>query len=430
MNITIEKPDLADYQKEILYNEARFTITEASTKVGKTFSHLFWIFERAHEPWNEAGFNHWWIAPIYSTAEIAFNRLKLIVQQSGLYKINETKLSITTPLGSVIRFKTAKDHNALFGEDVYSIVFDEAPRAKFEAFTALRSTITFTGGQMKMIGNFGGVSNWMHLLKEKALTDPKYFYKRITAWDAVKAGILKSEEIEQAQKDLPPKVFAALYLAEAQEEDDQLCSNDAIKDLWTNKHVEEGRRYITADIALHGSDRFIILVWSGWRIIHFVEIDKIEADEVEKVLKDLADKFSVGRSHIAYDADGLGSFLRGYLRGAKPFNNGAPPIDRNTRTKINYKNLKSQCGYEIAKKVNDSEIFIDCDLPKSDFIRELECLRSYDLDSDGKIQLLPKKKIKELLGVSPDWLDAFLMRMFFDLKPISKAPRRAHIIQQ
>ena len=73
MKISIRPPKLADYQSEILYNDSRFTITEASTKVGKTFSHIWWIFRRANESWNQPGFNHWWVAPVYGVAKIAFN---------------------------------------------------------------------------------------------------------------------------------------------------------------------------------------------------------------------------------------------------------------------------------------------------------------------------------------------------------------------
>lgn len=49
LDIEIDKPKLTSYQKDFLYNEARFTITEASTKVGKTFAHIWWIFEQANK---------------------------------------------------------------------------------------------------------------------------------------------------------------------------------------------------------------------------------------------------------------------------------------------------------------------------------------------------------------------------------------------
>lgn len=412
MKIILEKPSLTSYQKDILYNESRFTITEASTKVGKTFSHIWWIFERAHESWNKENYNHWWVAPVYSQAKIAFKRIRVKLGRYGIYKVNESNLTITCPNGAVIHFKSADKPDNLFGEDVYSIVFDEAPRAKVDAFYALRSTITATGGQMKLIGNFGGSANWMHQLKEKAKEDKEYSYFKVTAWDAVREGILEESEILQAQKDLPSKVFSQLYLAEEQEDDDQLISYDAMNDLFTNKHVQKGDMYISADIALHGSDKFVVCVWSGWILVELNIISKIEANEVETFLKDKAEKYKVRRSNITYDADGLGSFLRGYLSGAKPFNNGSKPIIGK-----NFKNLKTECGYGFAKKVMEGLVMFDCNVDKSELFKELECLKSYKLDDDGKIQLLPKAKIKELIGHSPDILDALVMRMYFDLKP-------------
>ncbi|NMC75893.1 MAG: hypothetical protein GYA60_01140, partial [Candidatus Methanofastidiosa archaeon] len=71
--LLINKPNFTGYQKAILESKKRFTITEASTKSGKTFSHIFWLFELAHRimPGQEV----WWIAPIYSQAEIAFKRM-------------------------------------------------------------------------------------------------------------------------------------------------------------------------------------------------------------------------------------------------------------------------------------------------------------------------------------------------------------------
>lgn len=422
--IEIEGPDLTKYQTEILYCEQRNTITEASTKVGKTFSHSWWLFERAHEEWNEEGFNHWWVAPIFSQAKIAFRRMKKLLDSSA-YKINESELSITTPLGSVIMFKSADNPDSLYGEDVYSCVFDEAPRASVEAYYAIRSTLTATRGPLKMIGNFGGSSNWMHVLKKKATDDPKNWkYFKVTAYDAVSEGILDAEEVEQARKDLPPKIFKQLYLAEEQESDDMLVSFENIADLWTNTHASRQGRYITADIALHGSDKFVLLVWEGWTVIDSRVIEKCEADEVTELLKTLADKHHVPRSNIVYDADGLGSYLRGYLRGANPFNNGGAPLavvrksSKKYEVKINYKNLKSQCGYELARVIRSAECAITCkDLDKAAVTQELEQLQSHALDNEGRVQLKPKKLIKRDIGHSPDYLDAFILRAYFNLKP-------------
>jgi hypothetical protein len=411
MDIEITKPNLTSYQKDFLYNNSRFTITEASTKVGKTFSHIWWIFERAHESWNKEGYNHWWVAPVYSQTKIAFKRLRTKLGPTGVYKINESNLTITCPNGSVIHFKSADKPDNLFGEDVYSIVFDEAPRAKVDAFYALRSTITATKGEMKLIGNFGGLANWMHQLKDKAKTDKEYAYFKITAWDAVNEGILDESEIIQAQKDLPTKIFKQLYLAEQEESDSQLCSYEKIKDLWTNSFVPKGEMYLSCDIAMLGSDKFVIFVWSGLRIVDYLIKDKTDGKEIENIIKSVAEKYNIPRSHIVYDADGVGGYLSSYLEGAIAFHNGSKAKNGN------YKNLKNECGYKLAEKINANQIYINCDIQKELVIKELECLQSDMLDNEGKIQLMSKKKIKEIISHSPDILDALLLRMYFELVP-------------
>lgn len=418
MILKVKRPKLTQYQKDILYCEARFTITEASTKVGKTFSHIWWIYERAHQPWNKEGYEHWWVAPTYQQSLIAFKRLsRKVGRYPDQYKINKGFNTITCPNGAVISFKTSDNPNNLYGEDVYSVVYDEAPRGKVDSYYALRSTITATHGEMKLIGNYGGISNWVHLLKEKVKTDKNYKYFKITAWDGVEAGILDEDEIRQAQRDLPPRVFKQLYLAEEQESEDMLVTYDSINDLWTNAKGNNSNRYMTCDIAFLGSDRMVVMVWEGFDIIDYFESDKTEPSEVERIIKTLAEKHRVGRSNIAYDGDGIGSFLQSYLKGAYSFHNGGRPLSIKGQTP-NYRNLKSQCGYGIAKRINNREVSIQTDkIPQKEFISDLECLQSYQLDRDGKIQLLPKEKMKEMLGRSPDILDALIMREVFELKP-------------
>lgn len=211
--ITIVRPKLVDYQKAILYSPARFTVTTAATKIGKTFSHLWWLFEKAHET-PKIGANYWWVAPVYSQAKIAFNRLRRVAVQCG-YRINESELFIELSNGNRIWFKSAENPDNLFGEDVFAAVFDEFTRAKEAAWVALRSTLTSTRGQCKFIGNAKGRKNWGYKLALKAKnSEPGYEFFKITAYDAVQAGLLSADEIEQAKRDLPEHAFKELYLAE------------------------------------------------------------------------------------------------------------------------------------------------------------------------------------------------------------------------
>jgi len=211
--IEIKRPIFTDYQKAILKSEKRFTITEASTKVGKTWSHILWLFEESHK--GKAGQNYWWIAPTFSQSEIAFKRLYQKVIASGVYIVNYSKLTITTPIGTVIIFKSADNPSTLYGENVHAFVFDEFSRAKEEAWFALRTTITYTKAKGKFIGNVVG-KNWAWKLARKAESgsDPEFEYFRITANQAVQAGILSQGEIDQARRDLPARIYKMLYEAE------------------------------------------------------------------------------------------------------------------------------------------------------------------------------------------------------------------------
>jgi hypothetical protein len=60
-----------------------------------------------------------------------------------------------------------------------------------------------------------GRKNFFYKLARRAEGgEPDMHYARITAYDAVEAGVLDKEEIEDAQRTLPDHVFRELYLAE------------------------------------------------------------------------------------------------------------------------------------------------------------------------------------------------------------------------
>lgn len=415
MVINIKKPKLTSYQKDFLYNPSRFTITEASTKIGKTFSHIWWIYERAHEDWNKPNYNHWWVAPVYSQAKIAFNRMKVKVAKSGLYKINESNLIITTPLGVHIHFKSAEKPDNLYGEDVHSIVFDEAPRGRVEAWYALRSTITSTKGVMKMIGNFKGIANWMHKLKEKAKFDPEYAYFKITAWQGVQEGILDYEEVMQAKKDLPEKIFKELYEAEASEDDGQLIMNESILKLFSNEIID-GIKYITGDIARLGKDKTVLMVWSGWKVIEVVEIAVSKVNESVDAINKLIIKHNVNKRNVIVDEDGVGGGVKDYLN-CEGFMNGSKAIMKPGEEEM-FANLKTQCYYKLAEKINMNECQVICnEIIELALSEELEMVRLAKEPDTSKISLLSKSDIKSKIGRSPDYSDTLMMRMYFELSP-------------
>jgi len=192
----------------------------------------------------------------------------------------------------------------------------------------------------------------------------------------------------------------------------RLIDYESITDMWTNSFVPAGERYITADIALHGADKFVIGVWYGLRLVDIIVFDKCEGPEVEETIKMYANLHQVPRSNIAYDADGLGAFLKGYLKGAIAFHNNAKPIDDE-----NYANLKTQCYFKLAEMVNTSMMYIGVKTSKDIIIQELDQVKRLETDDDKKLRIIDKATMKEVLGRSPDYADMIMMRMVFLLKP-------------
>lgn len=191
----------------------------------------------------------------------------------------------------------------------------------------------------------------------------------------------------------------------------KLMDYDAIQDLWTNSFVASGERFITADIALQGSDCFVVGVWDGLRLIDMVVLGKSDGREVEDTIRTYASLYQVPRSNIVYDSDGVGSYLQGYLKGAKPFHNGARALHEE-----NYRNLKTQCYYKLAELVNANKVYIQSTEYREQMIQELEQVKRVE-SNDGKLMIADKETIRDTIGRSPDLTDMLMMRMLFEVKP-------------
>ena len=120
---------------------------------------------------------------------------------------------------------------------------------------------------------------------------------------------------------------------------DMLCTYDEIDSCFSNEHVPSGQRAITADIAMQGSDKFVIIVWEGFRAIEIKSISKSDGPKVEQTIRDTANRHAVPKHRIVFDADGVGSFVEGYIKGAKAFHGGGKTKGTD---KDEYHNLKSQ----------------------------------------------------------------------------------------
>lgn len=217
--IRFEGAPLYPKQRAAIYDENRISCIEASTKAGKTVGCLAWIVEQSLK--GRSGWNYWWVAPVFGQAEIAFRRCwAMVTPIKTMCKRNQSSMYITMPNGTRIWFKSGERPDDLYGEDVYGAVLDEASRMREESWHAVRSTLTYTQGPVRIIGNVRGRKNWFYRLSRLAESGADNMaFHRLTAWDAVQAGVLDRGEIESAKRDFDrlgqEEVFRQLYMAEA-----------------------------------------------------------------------------------------------------------------------------------------------------------------------------------------------------------------------
>lgn len=214
MEYVYARPKLYAKQTAAFFNPDRYAWIEGSTKSGKTVSCMAWLFEQALFL-GKPGRQFWWIAPVFAQAKIAYGRMKRGVP-AHLIRCNDTEQTITIiPNGAIISFKSGEKPDNLYGEDVWACVIDEASRMRVESFYAVRSTLTATRGHIRIIGNVKGRKNWFYMGCRKAEAgEPGHSYHKIIATDAVEAGVLAAEELEDARRALPDAVYRELYLCE------------------------------------------------------------------------------------------------------------------------------------------------------------------------------------------------------------------------
>lgn len=213
------RPWLYQKQLEGIFNDKRYSVIEASTKSGKTVGCIVWLTEKAILE-GAPGKHYWWVAPVSDQADIAFRRMKMSLPQDRFIP-KENPKRITLWNGAMIWFKSADKPDSLFGEDVYAAVVDEATRCKEDSWHGVRSTLTKTRGPIRIIGNVKGRNNWAYKLARVAENGNRdnMFYCKITAIDAVAAGVLEQDEIDDARAIYPEAVFRELYLAEPSEDE-------------------------------------------------------------------------------------------------------------------------------------------------------------------------------------------------------------------
>jgi PBSX family phage terminase large subunit len=218
------------------------------------------------------------------------------------------------------------------------------------------------------------------------------------------------------------KVSRARLLEGSFEYDDdpaKLIEYDAILDMF-DLHPTGEIKTMSVDVARLGSDKTVIMIWQGLFVKDIYVYEKQETDKTEAEILRLADKEQIGKSRIIIDEDGVGGGICDHIKGCTGFVNNSSPIQTSKKQdeKYNYSNLKSQCYFLLADYINKRKIGITKNINpkyKELLIEDLEQVKRKDPDKDSKLAVVPKEKVKEILGRSTDFSDALSMGLYFEI---------------
>lgn len=367
---------------------------------------------------------------IKNTTLITFFKVckKYEIQRDIHYSYNDQRSIITFHNGSTIDLLELKiqPSDPMFedmGSSEYTIGWiEEAGEVHFNAFDTLKSRVgrhlnEKYGILAKILITCNPKKNWLYTTFyqpwKNGTLERKYIFLQSLAKDNPELDIGYLNKLDEI-KDKAKKERLKYGNWEYDDDPAALMDYDSITDLFTNAHVPGGEKFITADIARYGADKTTVMIWDGMRVQKIVKWEKENTVFTANKIRQLAIEHSVPMSHVIVDDDGIGGGVTDQLD-CKGFVNNSSPLNDD-----NFDNLKSQCYFKLSELVNEKKLFVNCsdEEIKDCLIEELEHVKQKNMDSDNKKGVVPKEKIKDLIGRSPDYSDTLMMRMYFELEPV------------
>lgn len=205
------------------------------------------------------------------------------------------------------------------------------------------------------------------------------------------------------------------------EDDNALMKYDNIINIFQDYNLSDDdykyfkNYYISCDVARKGKDKAVIMVWADFNVIEIHELNISLINEIVDLINTLKTKYKINNRRIVIDGDGVGGGVVDYLKGTVDFVNNGKALNGE-----NYRNLKTQCYYKLSENINNIKIFNYSLNQKQNIIQELSVVGRKNIDKDGPLEILSKEEVKQMINRSPDFSDAMMMRMYFELKPTGK----------
>lgn len=342
--------------------------------------------------------------------------------QSGIITWNNKSEIL---LKDLFLYPADPNFDSLGSLEITGAFVDECNQISYKAWQILKSRIRYKLNEYnlipKLLGTCNPSKNWVYnqfYLKDKNNTieiDKKFIQALPKDNPHLPASYLESLlTLDESSRQ-------RLYFGNWEYDNDpsKLIDFEKIQNGFTNEFAEGGQMYISADVARFGSDKMVICVWSGFKVIDIISLNKSSIVEIAQLIRELSTKYQVPMSNVIIDEDGVGGGVVDMLRGCKGFINNSKPLLVENQV-VQYQNLKTQCYFKLAELIQSDKIYINCKEQTiiDEITKELEMVKRDKIDSDGKLQIISKEMVKASIGRSPDYSDALMMRMYFCFEQI------------
>jgi hypothetical protein len=367
------------------------------------------------------------------------NTLFEVLQQMGLksgehYVYNGQSNVITFNNKSEIILKDLQfqpsdpNFDSLGGIEITACFIDEAAQISYLAYNILKSRIRFKlteynlEPKMLMTCNPGQV--WLkkefYIPYIQGTLDPTKAFVPALPMDNPH---LPPSYIEML-KSLPPSQRRRLLEGDwnYMEEDDSLFNFDHISSsVFKNIPQGDDKKYLSVDVARFGGDRSVVVVWSGLVALEVKVYTKLSTTELSTEITDIMRMYGIHPTNVIVDSDGVGGGVADQIRGTNFVNNSKALHEQN------FINLKSQCYVKLSELFKEGKISINIMEPSvvDELTQELLAVKLKDIDKDNKVAVMSKDEMKKILGKSPDLSDAFMMRMYYEIKNLKSTGRYA-----
>jgi hypothetical protein len=188
--------------------------------------------------------------------------------------------------------------------------------------------------------------------------------------------------------------------------------------IYTNENLPI---YLGVDVA-RVKDKLVIAKVKERRLIGFETYKNVRIPDIVNLLEQKIKKEGIAPENIVIDAIGVGAGVvddlqsKGYdvkpfMAGQKPFKNDEI-INEMGGEFVEFANLRAQAYWLVRKLFQNGMIEISNSIEDLElFKNELLSIR-YKLQAERVIQIETKDKIRQKLGRSPDYADAFVMAIF------------------